>query len=138
MFNENLKSMRKRRGFSQEQLSMRLNVVRQTISKWEKGLSLPDAEMLLKISEVLDVTVSDLLGKNIVMEQNDNFIDTIAHELQKLNELLAIQQNRRASLIKKIAVGAGILFLFCFLVAIYDRWNEMFYELGQNIYNWLH
>lgn len=38
MFNENLKSLRKDRGFSQEQMAVRLNVVRQTISKWEKGV----------------------------------------------------------------------------------------------------
>ena len=62
MFSENLKTLRKNKGFSQEQLSVRLNVVRQTISKWEKGLSVPDAEMLVKISEILNVSVSDLLG----------------------------------------------------------------------------
>ena len=86
MFSETLKTLRKNKGFSQEQLSVRLNVVRQTISKWEKGLSVPDAEMLVRISEILNVSVSDLLGENIVMERNDN-LSTIALELQKLNEL---------------------------------------------------
>jgi putative transcriptional regulator len=63
MFSENLKTLRKEKGFSQEQLAIRLNVVRQTISKWEKGLSVPDAETLMQLAEVLDVNVSDLLGK---------------------------------------------------------------------------
>ena len=48
MFSDNLKTMRKEKGFSQEQLATRLNVVRQTISKWEKGLSVPDAELLIQ------------------------------------------------------------------------------------------
>ena len=39
MFSENLKTLRKASGFSQEQLAIRLNVVRQTVSKWEKGVS---------------------------------------------------------------------------------------------------
>jgi putative transcriptional regulator len=47
MFGENLKTLRKEKGFSQEQLAARLNVVRQTISKWEKGISVPDAETLI-------------------------------------------------------------------------------------------
>ena len=58
MFHENLKALRKDRGLSQEELAVRLNVVRQTISKWEKGLSVPDAAMLIRLAEVLDTTVS--------------------------------------------------------------------------------
>ena len=65
MFNENLKTLRKEKGFSQEQLATRLNVVRQTISKQEKGISVPDAELLIQLAEVLGVSVSDLLGKKI-------------------------------------------------------------------------
>ena len=53
MLKENIKSIRKSRGLSQEELAIKLNVVRQTISKWEQGLSVPDSEMLISISEVL-------------------------------------------------------------------------------------
>lgn len=63
MFHENLKALRKDRGLSQEELAVRLNVVRQTISKWEKGLSVPDAAMLIRLAEVLDTTVSRLAGR---------------------------------------------------------------------------
>ncbi len=91
MFQQNLKKIRISKGFSQEQLSVRLNVVRQTISKWEKGLSVPDAEMLVQLAEVLQVSVSDLLGKNIETEK-PNAIDNISIELSKLNELLANEQ----------------------------------------------
>ena len=62
MFGENLKMLRKQKGFSQEELAVRLHVVRQTISKWEKGLSIPDAEMLIRLAEILEVSVSELLG----------------------------------------------------------------------------
>lgn len=50
MLNENLRNLRKSKGISQEELAIKLNVVRQTISKWEKGLSVPDSEMLIKIA----------------------------------------------------------------------------------------
>ena len=48
MLQENIKVFRKERGLTQEELAIRLNVVRQTVSKWEKGLSVPDAELLQK------------------------------------------------------------------------------------------
>ena len=65
MLNENLKQLRKSKGLSQEELAIRLNVVRQTISKWEKGLSVPDADMLIKIADIFEVSVSELLGAKI-------------------------------------------------------------------------
>ena len=65
MFNENIKKIRKEKGLSQEELAVKLNVVRQTISKWEKGLSVPDADLLISLSEILETPVSILLGKDI-------------------------------------------------------------------------
>ena len=65
MLKENIKTLRKSKGLSQEELAIKLNVVRQTISKWEQGLSVPDAEMLIKLAEVLDTNVSTLLGEKI-------------------------------------------------------------------------
>ncbi len=65
MFGENLKTLRKNKGITQEELAARLNVVRQTISKWEKGQSVPDAEMLVKLAEIFEVQVSQLLGSRI-------------------------------------------------------------------------
>lgn len=62
---DNLKILRKNKGLSQEELSIKLNVVRQTISKWESGLSVLDAEMLISISEVFETPVSEILGENI-------------------------------------------------------------------------
>ena len=66
MLNENIKIIRKSKGLSQEELAIKLNVVRQTISKWEKGLSVPDSNMLISLSEVLETPVSTLLGETVV------------------------------------------------------------------------
>ena len=64
MLNENIRLIRKAKGLSQEELAIKLNVVRQTISKWEKGLSVPDSDLLISLSEVLETPVSTLLGEN--------------------------------------------------------------------------
>ena len=62
MLCENIKAIRKSKGLSQEELAIKLNVVRQTISKWEQGLSVPDADMLISLSEAFETPVSTLLG----------------------------------------------------------------------------
>ena len=69
MFQDNLKALRKKKGITQEELAARLNVVRQTVSKWEKGLSVPDSELLIKLAEILEVPVSRLLGSKIEAEE---------------------------------------------------------------------
>lgn len=135
MFGENLKTLRKEKGFSQEQLAIRLNVVRQTISKWEKGISVPDAELLIQLAEVLDVTVSDLLGKKIEISKGQNEIEILASELAKLNELLVVYGNKLSNLKRKIGIAIGIVLLILFIGAIYDSWCDMWYEFGQNIYH---
>lgn len=99
MFSENLKTLRKQKGMSQETLAQQLNVVRQTISKWEKGLSVPDADMLTNISELFEVSVSDLLGSNIEKEEN---INEVAIQLALLNEQLANRTKRNKRIVKTI------------------------------------
>ena len=92
MLGDNIKRYRKERGFTQEELAIRLNVVRQTVSKWEKNLSVPDAALLQQLSEVLDVPVTALLGGDMGSEQGRN---EIAEQLSRINEQLAVK-NRRA------------------------------------------
>lgn len=91
MFSENLKTLRKQKGFTQEELAVRLNVVRQTVSKWEKGLSVPDADLLTRLSEILEVPVSTLLGSAI---PDDEEPDEIAAQLARINEQLAVKNRR--------------------------------------------
>ena len=135
MLKENIKELRKRKGYSQEQLALRLNVVRQTVSKWEKGLSVPDAELLTDLAEVLDVTVSELLGKTIEVEDRVDSLDAVATELAKLNELLVIQHQKTEQAKKAIVNIIGVAAVLIFIGAIFDEWNQIFYEFGQNLYH---
>ena len=88
MINENIRTLRKAKGLSQEELAIRLNVVRQTISKWEQGLSVPDADMLLSLSEVFETPVSTLLGETIVDNKADD-LKAISEKLEVINLQLA-------------------------------------------------
>ena len=65
MLNENIKALRKSKGLSQQELAVKRNVVRQTISKWEQGLSVPDSDMLISLSEVLETSVSTCWEKRL-------------------------------------------------------------------------
>ena len=94
MLKENIKSMRKSKGLSQEELAIKLNVVRQTISKWEQGLSVPDAEMLIKLAEVFDTTVTTLLGENISESKVDD-LKAISEKLEIINLQLSQRKNER-------------------------------------------
>ena len=111
MFSENLKTIRKTKGYTQEELAIKVNVVRQTVSKWEKGLSVPDADVLSHIAEVLEVSVSELLGADIKQEDSKN---EVAEQLAKISEQLAIK-NRRS---KKIWRIIGIILLAIIIVNI--------------------
>ena len=96
MLCETIKKARKERGLSQEELAGRLNVVRQTVSKWEKGLSVPDAEMLVRLAEALDTSVETLLGERprLLSEENRQ-VGELAAQLQALQEENACFRERR-------------------------------------------
>ena len=121
MLHETLKSLRKKKGYSQEEAASRLNVVRQTVSKWEKGLSVPDADMLVKLAELYEVTVGELLGAPHTAEEAPDSpmpdINAVAEQLSRINEQLVIK-NRRASRIWKIVGGILLGWLLFWLVSI--------------------
>ncbi len=94
MLNENIKAIRKSKGLSQEELAIKLNVVRQTISKWEQGLSVPDSDMLISISEVLETPVSTLLGETVAEEKADD-LKAISEKLEVINLQLAQKKAAR-------------------------------------------
>lgn len=93
MLNENLKALRKSKGLSQEELAIKLNVVRQTVSKWEQGLSVPDADMLISIAEAFETPVSTLLGETVAGTEPDG-LRAISEKLEVINLQLA---HRRAA-----------------------------------------
>lgn len=113
MLNENIKALRKNKGFTQDELASRLNVVRQTVSKWEKGYSVPDAEMLQKMAEIFETDVSQLLGKPI--EQNTN-CDLVAEQLARINEQLAIKNRRSRRIWKTIGIIVAVIIALQFLL----------------------
>ena len=119
MLNENIKTIRKSKGLSQEELAIKLNVVRQTISKWEQGLSVPDADMLISISEVLETPVSTLLGENVVETKADD-LKAISEKLEVINLQLAHRKamGQKAVHWFFILLCAGIVAIFAALIAL--------------------
>lgn len=112
MFSKNLKTLRKQKGFSQEELASRLHVVRQTISKWEKNLSVPDADTLIRLAEILEVSVSELLGSKIENEnENGNVTNDVAEQLSRINEQLAMKNRRSRRIWKAIVIILVVFFL---------------------------
>ena len=63
-FHENLFRLRKEKGLSQEELGNRLNVARQTISKWETGETTPELEKLIQLAEFFEISMDELVGRN--------------------------------------------------------------------------
>lgn len=111
MLNENIRKLRKAKGLSQEELAVKLSVVRQTVSKWEKGLSVPDSEMLIKLAEELDTTVNNLLGERAETEENSE-LKIIAAKLELLNEQFA-KQNEAHRRTKRI-----VSVVFCVISSV--------------------
>ena len=124
MFSENLKILRKQKGLTQEALAIKLHITRQTISKWEKGLSVPDAEQLVHLAEVLEVPITQLLGQKVADTTNEN---EVAEYLAQIAEQLAIK-NRRTKLIVKIVVGILVAFVIANLLMVLMSFSS-FYEI---------
>lgn len=119
MLNENLKAIRKSKGLSQEELAVKLNVVRQTVSKWEQGLSVPDADMLIMISETLETPVNVLLGETITEQKADD-LKVISEKLEVINLQLAQrkQSQRKALHWMFIVMSIAIVLIAGCLIAL--------------------
>ena len=119
MLNENIKAIRKSKGLSQQELAIKLNVVRQTVSKWEQGLSVPDSDMLVLISEVLETTVSTLLGETVVETEADR-LKAISEKLEVINLQLAQRKTTRRKVIYWLLISlcTGIVIVFAILWTI--------------------
>lgn len=146
MLNENIRAIRKSKGLSQEELAIKLNVVRQTISKWEKGLSVPDSEMLLSISEIFEIPVSKLLGETIAQQKEDE-LKVISEKLELINLHLAQKsiKRRRIAHWAFISLCAIIIVTFIFIAKLnspYLGWNYSDPEravvgVGLHAFEWL-
>ena len=117
MLKENIRTLRKSKGLSQEELAIKLNVVRQTVSKWEQGLSVPDAEILIKLAEVLDTTVSTLLGEKISESKVDD-LKAISEKLEVINLQLLQRKNERRKIVHWLLISLCIVITIIFISLI--------------------
>lgn len=121
MLSENIKTIRKAKGLSQEELAVKLHIVRQTVSKWEKGLSVPDSEMLIALSEALETPVSTLLGAAVAEEEAGD-LKAISQKLEVINTQLA---QRRAAVRRTVR---GVLIALCLAIVLITAfltvWNS--------------
>ncbi|EPU5203762.1 helix-turn-helix domain-containing protein [Listeria monocytogenes] len=127
MLNENIKAIRKSKGLSQEEIAIKLNVVRQTISKWEQELSVPDSDMLISISEVLETPVSTLLGETVMVSKVDD-VKAISEKLEIINLQLAQRKTARQKMLYWLFVSlctviAIISAVFIILNSPYLGWD---------------
>ena len=127
MLNENIKAIRTSKGLSQQELAVKLNVVRQTISKWEQGLSVPDSDMLLAISEALETPVSTLLGETVTEPKADD-LKAICEKLEIINSQLAQRKIAKQDMVYWLLISlcAVLVIISAVLIAInssYLGWN---------------
>lgn len=121
MLNENIKALRKAKGLSQEELAIRLNVVRQTVSKWEQGRSVPDADMLIALSEALEVPVSTLLGETIP-EAAPEGVRALSERLEVINLQLARARDYRRRTLHWSFILLAAIIVVAFAVMFF--WNS--------------
>lgn len=127
MLNENIKKLRKSKGLSQEELAIKLNVVRQTVSKWENGLSVPDSDMLITLADELDTSVSVLLGESVMEPMTDD-LKAISEKLEVINLQLAKRSRMKVKAIRLILISLCALIVIGFIVlavmqSSYLRWD---------------
>lgn len=134
MLNENIKIGRKSKGLSQDELAIKLNVVRQTVSKWERGLSVPDSEMLISLSEILEIPVSELLGENIELPKADE-LEAISQKLEVVNIQLAQKKEATRKFFHDLMITlcVGLILIFFVVLGIdgsYLNWDYKNPELA--------
>lgn len=117
MLKDNIKNLRKEKGLSQEELAIKLNVVRQTVSKWERGLSVPDSSMLISLAEELGTSVNVLLGESVEDKtlKDDVDIKTIAERLEVINLQLARISEMKIKLVRWILILLCIVIVAVFI-----------------------
>ena len=119
MLNENIKAIRTSKGLSQQELAVKLNVVRQTISKWEQGISVPDSDLLISLSEALETPVSTLLGETVMASDVDT-LKAISAKLEVINLQLAQRKTTRRKILHGLLLSlcAVIVMIYAVLIAI--------------------
>ena len=128
LLNENIRAIRKVKGLSQEELALRLHVVRQTVSKWEQGLSVPDADLLIALSEALETPVSTLLGETVAEGRPDD-LRAISENLERINAQLARRKIAWRRALHGLCIAAAVLIAVVFAALVwlkspYLNWHD--------------
>lgn len=127
MLNESIKNLRRQKGMSQEELANKLHVVRQTVSKWENGLSVPDSSLLISLADELDSNVAKLLGETIE-EKDESNLDALSKKLEAINLILYNQKVRRIKIFHTILIClniciVGVFILLYLMQSSYLNWD---------------
>ena len=117
MLNENIRAFRKSKGLSQQELAVKLNVVRQTVSKWEQGRSVPDSDMLISLSEVLEIPVSTLLGETVIETEVDG-LKAISEKLEVINLQLAQRKATGRKIVRWLLISLCAIIVMIFAALI--------------------
>ena len=117
MLSKNIKAIRKSKGLSQQELAIKLNVVRQTVSKWEQGRSVPDSDMLISLSEVLEIPVSTLLGETVIETEVDG-LKAISEKLEVINLQLAQRKAAGRKIVRWLLISLCAIIVMIFAALI--------------------
>ncbi len=120
MLSENIKNIRKSKGLSQQELAVKLNVVRQTVSKWEQGLSVPDADMLIALSDALETPVSTLLGETVVETEADS-LKAISEKLEVINLQMARRKNTGRKILHWLLISLCAAIMAAFVILYFMK-----------------
>ena len=116
-FNEKLIELRKKEGLSQEELGYKLNVTRQTVSKWELGQTTPEMDKLVEMSKIFNISVDELINES-KSETNINDNATSIIEDQPITEKSTKEKN-----IKIIIVGVLVIVLVLIVVKLFTGFS---------------
>ena len=120
MIGENIKTYRQKKGYTQEEVANRLHVTRQTISKWEKNYSVPDAEVFVKLADVLEVQTSQLLGVKVDsdVQTTEEKQNAYAEQLAHIAEQMAIRNRQRKRIWKTIGIAFAVIIVVYIILIV--------------------
>ena len=121
-FSEKLLTLRKSRDLTQEQLAERLDVSRQSISKWESGQAMPELDKIIALSDIFEVTTDYLLRPSEIDE-----LSVKTQILAKQQEQMLIREKRRSQITQCVlyAIGVYLLFFAAYFIGhhYFEIWN---------------
>ena len=104
---------RKEKGITQEQLAKKLSISNRSVSKWERGLNLPDASLMIELCKILDISINELLTGKLIKKE--------AYEKQAEANLIKLKEKEERSnkLLLNMEVVIGLMSSFLFIILIF-------------------